>query len=196
MPYTSMNWPQIYMCPPPSWAPLPPPSSPHPSGFSLAVFGCPASCIELALDFYFPYSSICVSMLFSQIIPHLPSPTVSTCVSFAAPHVRPLLLSFWIPYKCINIQYLSFFFWLTSLCIIGSSFIHLIRADSNVFLFIAEWYSIVCMYHNFLIHSSCPWTSRLLPCPSCCKQCCNEHWGTCVSFNSGFLGVYAEIPFF
>ena len=24
------------------------------------------------------------------------------------------------------------------------------------------------------------------------KQCCNEHWGTCVSFNSGFLGVYAQ----
>ena len=27
----------------------------------------------------------------------------------------------------------------------------------------------------------------LLPCPSYCKQCCNEHWGTHVSFNSGFL---------
>ena len=25
-----------------------------------------------------------------------------------------------------------------------------------------------------------------------CKQCCNEHWGTHVSFNSGFLGVYAQ----
>ena len=23
-------------------------------------------------------------------------------------------------------------------------------------------------------------------------KCCNEHWGTCVSFNSGFLGVYAQ----
>ena len=27
----------------------------------------------------------------------------------------------------------------------------------------------------------CRWTSRLLPCPSYCKQCCNEHWGTCAS---------------
>ena len=27
----------------------------------------------------------------------------------------------------------------------------------------------------------------LLSRPSYCKQCCNEHWGTCVSFNSGFL---------
>ena len=38
----------------------------------------------------------------------------------------------------------------------------------------------------------CRWTSRLLPCSSYCKQCCDEHWGTCVSFNYGFLGVYAQ----
>ena len=36
----------------------------------------------------------------------------------------------------------------------------------------------------------CWWTSRLLPCLGYCKQCCDEHWGTRVSFNSGFLGVY------
>ena len=28
--------------------------------------------------------------------------------------------------------------------------------------------------------------------PRYCKQCCDEHWGTCVSFSSGFLGVYAQ----
>ena len=38
----------------------------------------------------------------------------------------------------------------------------------------------------------CQWTSRLLPCPSYCKQCCDEHWSTRVSFNSGFLDVYAQ----
>ena len=32
----------------------------------------------------------------------------------------------------------------------------------------------------------------LLPCPTYCKPCFNEHWGTCISFNSGFLGVYAQ----
>ena len=31
-----------------------------------------------------------------------------------------------------------FFFWLTSLCIIGSSFIHLIRTDSNVYFLMAK----------------------------------------------------------
>ena len=55
---------------------------------------------------------------------------------------------------CIIIWYLSFSFWLTSLCIIGSRFIHLIRADSNVFLFMAEEYSIVYMHHYFFVRSS------------------------------------------
>ena len=50
--------------------------------------------------------------------------------------------------------YWCFSFWLTSLCIIGSSFIQLIRTDSNVFFLIAKQYSIVYMYHSFLIHSS------------------------------------------
>ena len=32
----------------------------------------------------------------------------------------------------------------------------------------------------------------MLPCPGYYKQCCDEHWGTLFSFNSGFLGVYAQ----
>ena len=36
------------------------------------------------------------------------------------------------------------------------------------------------------------WTPRLPLCPSYCKQCCGELWGTNVSFNSGFLSVYAQ----
>jgi len=38
----------------------------------------------------------------------------------------------------------------------------------------------------------CWWTPRLLPCPGYYKECCNEYWGTCVSFSSGFLDVYAQ----
>ena len=41
----------------------------------------------------------------------------------------------------------------SSLCIIGSRFSHLFRTDSNVFLFMAEQYSVVYMYHSFFIHS-------------------------------------------
>ena len=36
----------------------------------------------------------------------------------------------------------------------GSSFIHLIRTDSNEFFLTAEYYSMVYMYHSFLIHLS------------------------------------------
>ena len=32
----------------------------------------------------------------------------------------------------------------------------------------------------------------MFPCPGYYKQCCDEHWGTRVSFNSGFLSVYAQ----
>ena len=53
---------------------------------------------------------------------------------------------------CINIQYL--FLWITSLCITGSSFIHFTIMDFNPFLFMAELYSTVYMYHSFFIHSS------------------------------------------
>ena len=42
---------------------------------------------------------------------------------------------------------------LTSLCIIGSSFTHLIRTDSKAFLCMAEQYSIVHMYYNFIYSS-------------------------------------------
>ena len=41
-------------------------------------------------------------------------------------------------YGCVGILYWCFSFWLTSLCIIGSSFIHLIRTDSSVFFLMAE----------------------------------------------------------
>ena len=39
-----------------------------------------------------------------------------------------------------------------------------------------------CVYISQLPYPFiCQWTSRLLPRASYCKQCCNEHWGTCVS---------------
>ena len=38
------------------------------------------------------------------------------------------------PYMCVNIQSLFFFFWLTSLCLIGSRFIHLIRTVSRILM--------------------------------------------------------------
>ena len=84
------------------------------------------------------------------------------------------------------------FFFLTSLCVIGSSFMHLIRTDSNAFFFYS-WIIFHCVYVPQLPYPFVWWwTSRLLQCPRYCKQCCNEHWGTRASFSSGFLHVYAQ----
>ena len=61
-----------------------------------------------------------------------------------------------------------------------------------MFLFYS-WVIVHCVYLPQLPYAFvCRWTSRLLLCPSYCKQCCSEHWGTSVSFNSGFLCVYAQ----
>ena len=39
----------------------------------------------------------------------------------------------------------------------------------------------------------CWWATRLFPCPGYDKQCCDEHWGACVSFRSGFMEYYSAI---
>ena len=55
------------------------------------------------------------------------------------------------------------------------------------------WVIFHCVYVPQLSYPFiCWWTSRLLPCPGYSKQCCDEHWDTHVSFDSGFLSVYAQ----
>ena len=53
-----------------------------------------------------------------------------------------------------NEWYLSFSFWIISLSMRVSSSIHVARNGIISFFFMAEWYSIVYMYHIFLIQSS------------------------------------------
>ena len=116
-------------------------------------------CIELALVIYFTYGNVPVSMLFSQIIPPWPSTTKSKILFFTS--VSPLLpcmpdhqycLSEFQIYALICSICLS----LSDLlhCIIGSSFIHLIRTDLNRFLFVTELIFHVYTDHYFLIHLS------------------------------------------
>ena len=84
LPYIHMNQPWVYMCSP-SWTPLPPPSPSHLSGSSQCTSPeHPVSCIEPGLAICFTYDNIHVSMLFSQIIPLLPSPTESNSLFFTS----------------------------------------------------------------------------------------------------------------
>ena len=170
-----MNQPWEYMCSP-SWTPFPPSSPSHPSGSSQCTSPeHPVSCIKPGLAIYFTYGNIHVSILVSQIIPPSPSPTeikslfftsvsvllsriLGHCYHLSKFHIYALI-------HCIGV----FSFWLTSLCIIGSSFIHLIRTDSNAFFLIADKWISHSIYVPQLSYSFvCWWTSRLLPCPSYC----------------------------
>ena len=78
----------IYMCHP-ILIPLLDPSPSYPSGLSQSTgVRCPPF-IELALVIYSAYGNVHVSMLFSQIVPPLPSPTESKSLFFTS--VSPLL---------------------------------------------------------------------------------------------------------
>ena len=137
-----MNLPQVYSCSP-SQTPLQLPSPYHPSGSTQCTSPKqPVSCIKLGLAIHFLNDIINVLMPFSPIILPLSHRVQKTvlyiCVSFAVSHTGLSLPSFYIPYICISILYWCFSFWLTSLCMIGSSFIHLIQTDSNEFFLMAE----------------------------------------------------------
>ena len=83
-----MNQPWVHMC-------LPTLNPPPISGLSRSIgFECPASCIRLALVIYFTYGNIYVSMLFSQIIPPLPSPSESKSLFFTS--LSLCCLAYWI----------------------------------------------------------------------------------------------------
>ena len=154
LPYIDMNPPRVYISSE-SRIPFPPPTPYHLSGSSPCTSPKhPVSCIEHRLALRFLHDSIHVSKPFSQIILPSPSPSESKSpfyisVSLLLSRIRGhhyhlskyilyIFLIYHLSYICVSILYWCFSFWITSLCIIGSSFIHLIRTDSNVFFLMDE----------------------------------------------------------
>ena len=103
----------------------------------------PESCSKLPLVVCFThgivnfYVTLSIHLPFSLLSSHLVHRSV-LCFSIATLKINSSGPSLQIPYICVRIRYLHFSFWLTSLCIMGSSFFHLIKTDSNVFFFMAE----------------------------------------------------------
>ena len=130
--YININLPQVYMLAPSLLA-----VTEHWLWVSCSIHQTPTG--------YLIYTWYCIC--FSAIMSNHPTLSFShwvqksvlyNCVSSAVLHAGLSVLFFYIPYICVSIQYLFFSFWLSLLSIIGSTFIHLIRIFSNVFLLIAE----------------------------------------------------------
>ena len=134
----------------PSQTSLPSPSHPTLQPVTEPLFELPESYSKFPLAIYFThgivnfYVTLSIHLPFSLLSSHLDHRFVLyVCFSIAALKINLSVSSLQIPYICVRIWYLYFSFWLTSLCIMGSSFIHLIRTDSDAFLW---WLSSIPLY--------------------------------------------------
>ena len=127
-----LNLPPIPLPLPPLWIVTEPP------------FEFPESFSKFPLAVYFTYGivSFHVTLSMHLTLSLLPSCYVHRsvlCVYFSIAALKIISTIFLDSiYMCVSIRYLYFSFWFTSLCIIGSRFIHLIRIDSNAVLFMIE----------------------------------------------------------
>ena len=137
-----MNQPWIYMCSP-SQFPLPPPSPSHPSGSSQCTspehLSHASNLGWWSVSPLIVYLFQCYSLRTSHtcLLPQsLKVCSVHLCLFFCLAY--RVIVTIFLNSICVSILYWSLFFWLTLLCIMGSSFIHLIRTDSNEFFLTAE----------------------------------------------------------
>ena len=147
---------------PPSQTSLPSPSPSHLQPVIESLFEFPESHSKFPLAIYFTngivnfYVTLSIHLPFSLLFSHLVHMSVLyVCFSIAALKINSSVPSLQIPFICVIIRYLYFSFWLTSLCIMGSRFILLIRTDSKAFLL---WLSnnplCICTTISLLIHLS------------------------------------------
>ena len=121
---------------PPSWPSLPPPTLSHLSRLlqspSLSSLSHSANSHWLSLLPMVVYMLPCHSV-HSSYPPYYPCPLVSPlCLCLHCCPANRFISTIFLDSVYMYIWYLFFSFWPTSLCIIGSRFIHLIRTDSNM----------------------------------------------------------------
>ena len=137
LPYIIMNPPQVYTCShpePPSL--LPPCTIPlgHPSAPAPSIQYHASNLNWLFISYMILYMFQCHSPKSSHPHPVPESKRLSyTSVSLLLSRIQGYRYHLSKFHICVTILYWCFSFWLTSLCIIGSSFLHLIRTDSKVF---------------------------------------------------------------
>ena len=143
LPYIDMNQPWIYMYSP-SQSPLPPPSPSDPSGSSQCTryehLSHASNLGWWSVSSLIIYMFWCCFLKTSHpcLLPQRPKVcTIHLCLFFYFAY-RVIITIFLNSILCISILCWSLYFWLTSLCIMGSSFIHLIRTDWNEFFLMAE----------------------------------------------------------
>ena len=99
-------------------------------------------------------------LLSPYISPYLSSPPTlsiglfSVWFSTATLKINSSVPSLQIPYICVSIWYLYFSFWLTSLCIMSSSCVHLIKRFKCIPFNGWVVFHCIYIYHSFFIHSS------------------------------------------
>ena len=138
LPYINMNQSQVYICP----LPFEPPSHLPPISPLCVItehwFALPESYSKFPLAICFTYGSVYVSMLLSPFVPR--SLSLTLCLKVCS--------------LCLRLH-----------CCPADRFIHLIRTDSNAFLFYG---SVIfhCVYVSQLLYPFiCWWKYRLFPCP-------------------------------
>ena len=68
-----------------------------------------------------------------------------------------------------------------------------VAANGIILIFLmAESYSIVYIYHIFLIQSSVDGHLGCFHVLDIVNSCCNEHTGACVFFKENFVWIYAQ----
>ena len=158
LPCNKMNKSQIQICPLPPETPPDFPPHPTPLGCHRALGWAP--CVGTAA-----FHQLSILHMVMYIYP---------CYFFQFVHpLLPILYPKSVLYVCITIPALQ----------IGSSTsLELTQMHS-----FCGWVIFRCIYLPQLLYPFiCWWTSRLFPCPSYCKLCCDERWATYVFFQLWF----------